>query len=52
MRTVAANAMHLDVRSPLLSILVVIIPNLQYSMNVTRSCTFSFKSGSERLVAL
>lgn len=50
--TFAANAIHLDVRSPLLSILVVIIPNLHDSMNLTRSWTFSGSSGSVRFVAL
>ena len=50
--TFAANAMHRDVRSPLLSILVVIIPNLHDSMNLTKSSTFSFNSGSCLFVAV
>lgn len=44
--------MHLDVSSPVLSIRVVIMPNLHASMNLTRSSTFSLTSGSVRLVAL
>lgn len=50
--TLAANAMHLDVRRPLLSIRVVIMPNLHDSMKLTRSSTFSLRSGFVRLVAL
>ena len=50
--TLAAKAMHLDVRRPLLSIRVVIMPNLQDCMKVTRSSTFSFRSGFVRFVAL
>ena len=51
-RTLAANAMHLDVRRPLLAIRVVIMPNLHDSIKLTRSSIFSLRSGSVRFVAL
>ena len=50
--TFAANAMHLEVSNPLLSIRVVIIPNLHDSMKLTRSWIFSLRSGFVRFVAL
>lgn len=51
-RTFAATAIHLDTSSPLLSILVVIMPNLHVSMKLTRSSTFSLSSGSFLFSAL
>lgn len=50
--TFPAKAMHLETNSPLLAILVVIIPNLQASIKLTRSSIFSFNWGSSRLFAL
>lgn len=50
--TLAAKAMHLETSKPLLSMRVVIIPNLDDSMKVTRSSTFSLSLGSVLLVAL
>ena len=51
-QTFAAKAMQRDVSSPLLSILVVIMPNLHDVMKLTRSSTFSFSSGSVLFSAL
>ena len=50
--TFAARAIHLDTSSPLLPILVVIMPNLQRSMKVTRSSTFSFNEVSSLFLAV
>ena len=36
--------MHLETRSPVLPIRVVIMANLHFSMKLTRSSTFSFNS--------
>ena len=44
--------MHLDVSIPLLPILVVIMPNLHASINLTRSSTLAFKSGFVMLASL
>ncbi len=50
--TFAAMAMHRDTRSPLLSILVVIIPNLHLSTKVFKSSMDSFKGASLAFFAL
>lgn len=50
--TLAANAIHLEASKPLLSILVVIMPNLQESIKLTRSSTFSLSSAASMFAAL
>ena len=44
--TCPATAMHLETRSPLSDSRVVIMPNLQDFMKVTRSCILVSRSGS------
>lgn len=50
--TFAASAIHLDTSNPLLSIRVVIMPNLHALMKATRSSTFSFSEVSSKFLAL
>lgn len=50
--TLAATAIHLETNSPLLSIRVVIMPNLHDSIKLTRSSTLVLRSGSLLFVAL
>lgn len=51
-RTWAATAIHLEARRPVLSALVVIIPNLDAATKLTRPSIFSFSGGSSRFLAL
>lgn len=50
--TLAATAIHLETNNPLLSIRVVIMPNLHDSMKLTRSSTLVLRSGSLLFSAL
>jgi hypothetical protein len=51
-RTWAATAIHLEARRPVLSALVVIMPNLDVDTKLTRPSIFSLRGGSSRFLAL
>lgn len=50
--TFAITAMHLEARRPLLSILVVIMPNLQDETKLLRPSIFSLSGASSRFLTL
>lgn len=50
--TFAAKAIHLETSNPLLSMRVVIMPNLHFSMKGTRSSIFSRREVSSLFFSL